>query len=116
MRRVVCAHTPRRHHHTASVTAPSATNLRILAKEGKLSEEDANKVLTLPVSFETVIHVFLKNKNLLLKEFSNDIGIPFHITVLSHLHEFVPINEQELVVFDDENRDMELVYGIGVNK
>lgn len=102
--------------YAASVTAPCATNLRILAKEGKLSEEDANQVLTLPVPFETVIDVFLRNKNLLLKEFSDDKGIPFHITVLSHLHEYVPIDEQEIVVFDDENRDAQLVYGIAVNK
>jgi hypothetical protein len=99
----------------ASVTAPSATNLRILAKEGKLSKEDSNKVLNLPVSFETVSNVFLKNKNLLLKEFSHDIGIPFHIAVFEHLHEYVPIEDQELVIFDDENRDTELVYGIGLN-
>jgi hypothetical protein len=106
-----------RHNESeASVTAPSATNLRILAKEGKLSKEDSNKVLNLPVSFETVSNVFLKNKNLLLKEFSHDIGIPFHIAVFEHLHEYVPIEDQELVIFDDENRDTELVYGIGLNK
>lgn len=98
------------------MTAPSATNLRILAKEGKLSEEDANRVLTLPVSYETVVDVFLKNKDLLLKEFSSDKGIPFHIEVLGSLHKYIPLNEQEIAIFDDENRDSELVYGIGVNQ
>jgi len=98
------------------VSAPSATNLRILAKEGKLSEEDANRVLALPVSFETVIEVFLKNKDSLLKEFNTDIGIPYHITVLSSLHNYVPVDRQELVIFDDDHRDSELVYGIAINR
>lgn len=87
-----------------------------MAKEGKLSEEDARRVLTLPVSYETVIDLFLKNKELLLKEFSTDKGIPYHIKVLSELHNYIPIDEQELVIFDDEHRDSELVYGIGINK
>ena len=100
----------------ASVTAPSATNLRILAKEGKLLEEDAKIVLTLPVLYQNVVDVFLKNKNLLLKEFSTDKGIPFHIAVLSNLDKYIPLDEQELVIFDDEHRDSELVYGIAVNR
>ena len=100
----------------AAVTAPSATNLRILAKEGKLSQEDTNLVLTLPVPFQTVVDVYLKNKDLLLKEFSTDKGIPYHITVLSNLHKYIPLDEQELVIFDDEHQDSEPVYGIAVNR
>lgn len=99
-----------------AVTAPSATNLRILAKEGKLSEEDASQILTLPVPYQTVVEIFLKYQDLLLKEFSDDIGIPFHIKVFNNLHKYVALDESELVVFDDEHRDSELVYGIGVNR
>lgn len=101
---------------SGSVTAPAATNLRILAKEGKLSQEDADRVLTLPLAFNTTIDIFLKNKDLLLKEFSSDKGIPYHIKVLSDLHNYLPLDEQEIVIFDDENRDTELVYGIAVNR
>jgi hypothetical protein len=87
-----------------------------LAKEGKLSEEDANRILTLPVPYQTAVEIFLKYQDLLLKEFSDDVGIPFHIEVFRNLDKYVALDESEIVVFDDENRDSELVYGIGVNR
>lgn len=101
---------------SASVATPASTNLRILAREGKLSEQDADTVLSLPVSFKAVVQVFLNNKDLLLKEFSHDAGIPFHIQVFESLDKYISLDSQQILIFDDEHRDSELVYGIGVNQ
>lgn len=100
-----------------SIAAPTSTNLRILARKGLLSDEaDAQRVLTLPVTMKDMMEVFLKNKEPMLKEFAHDNGIPFHINTIDLYQKHFPNPEHaELVVFDDENREEEIVYGIIVN-
>jgi hypothetical protein len=81
---------------------------------------DPNKaILTLPVSLATITDILLHNKDLLLQEYSSDIGIPFHIQVLTkYRKEYSPyfLEQEYVVAFDDENKNSELVYGILVNK
>lgn len=100
----------------ASITAPVATNLRILAQEGKLSERDAHIITTLPVSFDAGVEMFLSNKELAVEEFRDDPGVPFHVSVLQDLPRYCNVGSQEMVVFDDLNRNSEAVYGIFVNR
>jgi hypothetical protein len=81
---------------------------------------DPNKaVLTLPVSLATITDIFLHNKDLLLQEYASDPGIPFHIQVLTKYREKYStyfLEQEDVVAFDDENKNSELVYGILVNK
>jgi len=91
------------------------TNIRTLARAGKIPEEDADKVLTLPVTFATVVEVFLNNKDAVLEEFKKDPAIPFHVSCLSTFQQDFDLNG-EVVVFDDEYKQSELVYGISVNR
>lgn len=112
----------------ACVFAPATTNLRGLAKKSLLtpssvassSEVDQNQaVLSLPVSLGTIADIFLDNKELLLKEYASDPGIPFHISVLTEYREKYSewfLNKEEVVVFNDKNINSELVYGIMVNQ
>lgn len=96
---------------------PATTNLRILARQGKLSsDQDAEKVLHMPLSYDTVLDVFLKNKEVLLREFRHDVGIPFHYSVLEEFRKENPVLSSEIVIFDDERNESELVYGIGINR
>lgn len=101
----------------ASLMAPTTTNLRIMARKGLLgSEEDARLVLTLPVTIKTLMDVFQRNQDAMLKEFTNDPGIPFHIEAVKLYQEQFPSPQSaQLVVFEDEKNQEELVYGIIVN-
>ncbi|KAG7373501.1 lipase class 3 [Nitzschia inconspicua] len=87
-----------------------------MARKGLLSDEDASLVLTLPVSFKTLMDVFQRNQRAMLKEFATDKGIPFHIEAIQLYQEQFPNPDQfQLVVFDDEKSQEEIVYGIIVN-
>jgi hypothetical protein len=102
---------------SASVTMPATTNLRILARQGKLSsKEDTEKILKLPVSYDTILDIFLQNREVMLREFSHDVGIPFHYSVLEEFRRNNPVLSNDIVVFDDERNESELVYGIGINR
>ena len=112
------------------VGAPATTNLRTCAKKKVLQskestisnegDEDPNqRILSLPVSFRTVADVFLENQDVLLKEFASDPGIPFHIKVLTEYRQQYAqgfLDEEQIVVFRDDNVESELVYGIMVNQ
>jgi hypothetical protein len=117
--------------YTACVFAPATANLRGLAMKGLLKSPppttstavpvtDTNKaVLTLPVSLATITDIFLHNKDLLLQEYASDIGISFHIQVLTRYREKYStyfLEQEYVVAFDDANKNSELVYGILVNK
>lgn len=104
---------------TASVAIPALTNLRTLARNGKLPEDDADYVLnSLPVPAASIVDVFLRHGDVLLTEFSHDVGIPFHISVLETIkkdYSYI-IDSDQVVYFDDENNEDELVYAIAVNR
>lgn len=94
---------------------PTCTNIRILARQGKLSQQDAEKVLNLPISFGDIRSVVLKNKDVMIQELKNDFGVPFHIQTIESFQE-LPNRMSDLVVFDDEQNATELVFGIAVNR
>lgn len=94
------------------------TNIRALAREGKLSKEDVDRVMVLPVTFGSLVEVFLKNRELLLEEYSSDPGVPLHISVLESFQNDFPnlMEMSQVVVVGDEDSSNELVYGIAVNR
>ena len=101
-----------------SLLAPTCTNLRILARKGLLSdEEDAQRILNTPFSVEDMIDIVLKNKDTMSKEFEDDPGVPFHITLTElYKEKFKLGHESDIVVFEDTKTESELVYGIVVNR
>mmetsp|Transcript_29556 Transcript_29556/g.55414 ORF Transcript_29556/g.55414 Transcript_29556/m.55414 type:complete len:415 (-) Transcript_29556:64-1308(-) len=101
----------------ASIVAPTTTNLRILARKGLLSDEaDAPRILTLPVTLDVVMEIFIKNQDTMLKHFADDNGIPFHIETIGLYKKHVQNPENaKLVIFEDDCCEEELVYAIIVN-
>jgi hypothetical protein len=100
-----------------SIVAPTTTNLRILARKGLLSDEtDAERILSLPFTLDVMMEIFLKNQDTMLKHFADDNGIPFHIeTVGLYQKHSKNAKNVQLVIFEDERSEEELVYGIMVN-
>ena len=101
----------------ASLSAPTSTNLRIMARKGLLTDEaDAQRVLTMPITMKEMMDIFLKNEEGMLKEFADDKGIPFHFeTVKVYQKQYPNPEHAEMVFFDDEKSEEEIVYGIIVN-
>jgi len=98
--------------------------LRGLAKKGLLkSSNDPNldvnqEALTLPVTLAKLTEIFLDNQQLVLEEYSSDPGIPFHISVLTEYQQKYStyfLEQEQFVVFNDTNKESQLVYGILVN-
>jgi hypothetical protein len=98
-----------------SVFIPAMANIRALARDGKLPEEDAEAVMTMPLVVETAVNTFLKSKDILLEEYPNDIGVPSQIRALEILGERYVRGKGKFIVYDDETRDKGLVYGMEVN-
>jgi hypothetical protein len=99
----------------------ASTNIRSLAREGKLpNEEDAALVLKLPVTFSSIVDMLVKNKEIMLEEHHQNKGVKFHLEAGEALQtkyrsEGSP-SSTEIVVFDDEHSTSELVYGIARNR
>ena len=124
---------------------PAITNMRYLARNGKLSaEEDVQHVMRVPIRADTLFRIVLKNRETLIAEFANDFGVPLHVETIQH---YVDIMKKanndnnnnntaennvedasikgstihtsataEIQVFDDEQSASELVFGIAVNQ
>ena len=100
---------------------PATTNLRCLARQGKLSEQDATVVLGLPALCSNNIDVLVRNKEVMLQEYRHDQGVPFHVEAAEALQQEYQNQESslsptEFLVFDDEHSTSELVYGIARNR
>lgn len=104
-----------------SVLMYGFADLRALAREGLLTKgDDAQnaRVLNLPISAEDVMEVAEANKEALSSHFSQEAQ-EIQLSALWALKESTA-NEstktQELLVFDDEYSESELVYGIEINQ
>ena len=119
---------------------PAVTNMRIMARKGLLSEDDAAAVLQVPLSFKPFLEIILRNKQALIREFPQDFGVPLHVQTIERFYAKVfpqtaatttdddnkdtPTDESspataprgEILVFDDEQNASELVFGIGVSQ
>lgn len=122
---------------------PAITNMRILARQGKISKEDAEKIMQIPLQTQELFAIILKNREVLIQEFAHDFGVPFHVETIQHYTDSrqkaaadattaeslsvespssstpqasMSMAAAAVQVFDDEQNASELVFGMAVNQ
>lgn len=109
----------------ASILVYALADLRGLWRMGKLSEGD-QKLLELPLSPSDVM-VAAHHNMAALKDNFGENGVEFYMSSFASIQESLrkqeidpetgeaSLGDSQLVTFDDENADTEMVYGIAVN-
>jgi hypothetical protein len=110
-----------------SILIYALADIRQLARKGMLAgdAEAIKKITTTPVSADDIIQVVRENADTLHKVFGEE-SVSIYLSSLEHIRESIRRQSVSLdgeaifasakvVVFDDENSDSELVYGIFVN-
>jgi hypothetical protein len=110
-----------------SILIYAFADIRQLARKGMLAGDSAaiKKITTTPVSADDIIQVVCDNADTLQKVFGEE-SVSSYLSSLEHIRESIrrhsvsPDGEAvfastKVMVFDDENSDSQLVYGISIN-
>lgn len=112
---------------TASVLIYGISQLRQLARKGKLSGHDVKeRILDLPITIKDCIDVAMSNRKV-LEDHVGEVKAELYgnglLDVWGNLHRAAAENQDgmsiihaSIVVFDDEHSNSECVYAIGVNR
>ena len=110
---------------------PAINNMRIMARKNLLPPEDAAKVMQVPLKVYDLFEIVLRHREALIREFSNDFGVPFHVETIQHYMDILMAKRETqsadttattadqsstVLVFDDEQSASELVFGMSVNQ
>jgi len=89
-----------------------------LAREGKLTEVDTQRVMSLPLSAEEVGNVVIENRASLQRSKQKRDEAEWILSVLDRApnHDEETGSPSKLMVFADNFKDSDLVYGISVNQ
>ncbi len=113
----------------ASILMYAFADLRNLARNGILEGGADELILAVPVTVDDVMSVVQQNTTTLRRVFGGDGMVEFYTSALGNVQErhdqqrgLVTANENvmnqvsQVVVFDDENHQQDLVYAISVNQ
>ena len=106
---------------TASILMYGMTDVRSLARQGKLKGENVDRVLKFPFTIQDILDVVWDNKQELQAHFGEEGYKMYGSSLLPVRTELMQEDVEgkgsltEVVAFDDENSETELVYAITVS-